>query len=449
MTSNYSQTSNFISEVKTEASSLNLKIVLINSWSDFSGVELAWNRLVENSNAHIYQTHSWLSSWWKHYSNPKSDSLSILIFYHEEEIIGIAPFYIQGDSLFGKTFYRRLCLLGSGNAFNKSFGMFLDDGPSDYLDIIIKPKYEKICSEALSNYLVANSKLFDEIILLNVREDSNIYNHLLPELQQKGLSSKISHADICPYVTTPSSVENFLNEKNQSVKRRLVQSWKAGKEGTIFSVRTVSSHDEYDKSISYLIKLHQNRWNKIGYPGFFANKQYKKFFNDVIIKFFQNNWLWFKTAYDGEHCIAGRLAFRFNDRLYDYLTGFDESTPAAKRRPGLALLIEMIEDGVREKIATVDLLRGNEAYKFEFTSTLIHNYNLRLKLPSTENALLSPILELLKLISFIRFLLHKEIELVKIQHQNKSFPLFIFTYLKFRAPMLIKKLKTVFHKETE
>ncbi|MBI5021917.1 MAG: GNAT family N-acetyltransferase [Ignavibacteriales bacterium] len=433
----------------SEISPSNLKVVLIDKWTDFSDFELEWNKFAENSNAHIYQTHSWLYSWWKNYNNPKNDFLYILIFYHGNEIVGIAPFYVQADSLFGKIFYRRLCLLGGGNAFNKSFGIFLDDGPSDYLDVLIKPQYEKIFSEALSNYLTENSQIYDEISLLNIREDSNTYKHLLPELQRKGLSNKISHADVCPYVTTPPSVEKFLNEKNPSIKRRLSQSWKAGREGTIFSVRSALSHEEYDISISSLIKLHQNRWNKIGYPGFFANKNYKNFFDEVILKFYRNNWLWFKTADDGEHCVAGRLAFRFNNRLYDYLTGFDESTPAAKRRPGLALLIEMVDDGIRENIATIDLLRGDEAYKFEFTSTLTHNYNLRIKLPDSENALQSPFLNLLKFISFIRFLLHKEIELVKIQHQSKKFPLFIFTYLKFRAPMLVKKLKTIFHPETD
>lgn len=443
---NTNDISNLTSNVNNGISDSELKILLVDTWSNFSNLEADWNRLAETSAAHIYQTHTWLSTWWKYYNDQKNDSLFILIFYHRDNIVGIAPFYLQTDSVFGIKFYRRLCLLASGNAFNKSFGIFLDDGPSDYLDIIVKPGYEKSVPDTLSDFLIENSSKFDEINLLNIREDSKINNHLLPALQHKGFEYQISFADVCPYMTTPSSVEKFLNERHQSVKRRLVQSWKAAKEGSIFSIRMVSTTDDYQESISRLIQLHQSRWNKIGYPGFFASNQYRLFFSDIIMQFNRNGWLWFKTAHDGEHCIAGRLAFRFNDRLYDYLTGFDESTPAAKRRPGLALLIEMIDDAVREKIAVIDLLRGNEAYKFEFTNTLIHNSNIRLRLPSQGKAISNYALQILKFISFIRFIFNKEIELFKIQNKNHAFPLSFFYYFRFRSPMLLKKVKNRFLK---
>lgn len=424
--------------------SVNLKIRIVDNEDEFYALQTEWDELVQHSNATIYQTFEWLSCWWKYYNEKKYDDLHCLLFYHNEKLVGIAPLYIRNKYFLGLKFFRRAYFLGGSSVFGLSFGLFFDEGPSDYLDVISLPEYEQTVAESLLLYTQDNQSIINEIVLVNLKVESLVYRNLIPLLRDSSIRWKISEGEECPYIKTPDSLDGFFKSRSSSVRRRLLQSWKEAEEKSLFKLNNPNTIDEILSSFSEIKRLHQVRWNRLGYPGFFGDTRYQFFFNAILFQFSKRGWLWCKTINaSNNNCIAGRLAFRFKDGYYDYLSGIDDLSPEAKRRPGLVILLSMINDAITTNARGVDLLRGDEPYKKDFTLISNRNWNLSIYLNNKDNFFRTIFFDTLLGLKFLNFLVSREIKLFKLQYYHKPFPNFISFYIKIRTRALIKKINFI------
>jgi hypothetical protein len=420
---------------------IELTVKRVSSIEEFSELEPVWDELASISPGTIYQTFEWSFYWWKSYSNKDNYELFILLFYHDKRLVGIAPCFLSKEVFLGFSFVRRLNLLGSGTAFRKSFGLFLDNGVSDYLDVLILPKYESGVAVKFLTYLSEHHNLYDEVQLLNIREKSNIYKYILPITGNYGLHCNLTRADCCPYIKVPATMEEFMHELHDSSRRKLTQARKAAVEGSLFEICSIDSTEDSKQALADVIQLHQIRWNRLGYPGFFSDECYREFFTSVFWAFHSKGWLWFKVARSQSRCIAGRLAFYYKEQYYDYLSGFDDQVPAAKRRPGLALLLGMVKDACSNKVTIVDLLRGEEPYKFEFTADHFWNWNIVLtKSDYKKRKIRYYTKQIITLIKLIPYLILRETKLFELQRRRHRYLMAYVTYFRFRLPHFLHKV---------
>ncbi len=425
----------------------NLRIRVVTNDDEFYNLQNEWDELIQHSNAKIYQTFEWLSMWWKYYKDEKLDRLLCLLFYHNDKLVGIAPLYIRHKYFLGYQFYKRIYFLGGDSSVGVSFGLFFDEGPSDYLDIISLPEYEHHVAEAFLLYIKKNQGLYDQIVLCNLNVCSNIYRNFLPLLQNSSFQWKISEADECPFIRTPNSLEDFFKSRSSSVRRRLQQSWKEVEEKSLFTLDEVKNRTDLKKAFNEIKRLHQNRWNRLGYPGFFGDSRYENFFENVMQLFYTRGWLWCKTTMTGDRCLAGRLAFKYKGEYYDYLSGIDDQAPEMKRRPGLVLLLAMIQDAIAEKALGVDLLRGEEPYKKDFTLDAKSNWNIVITLNTGISRFKSFIIHLLLVLKFLNYLFQRECKIFRVIYANKSFPFSIIFFVNIRTRAFIKKIKQLLNKK--
>lgn len=421
-----------------------LKIKIINTLEELQLIKSDWDKLVEISSATIYQRSCWLFTWWKYYHNPKIDQMLVLLFYNKDNLVGIAPLYIHKDTFLGKVFFKSIHFIGSETLFSKTFGLFNDNSPSDYSDVICSPGFERIVIETLINFLMENKDLYDEIIFTNLNTQSIAYKYLPELLKDKDLKFILKEGEMCPYIQTPRSFEEYLNSRVPSVKRRLTQSWKES--GKLFKIQKSRSYEELKNFLNEIKDLHQTKWNRIGFPGFFGDHRYEKFFNEFIDLCYNDGTIWCAKAHSNNRTIAGRLAFKYKGKFYDYLSGIDDTAPEAKRRPGLVLLMEMINDAITENIPVIDLLRGDESYKKDFTNLYNTNWNMRIY-KSNINLRSIFIINLLVL-KFLQILILREITLFKIWKKIYPLPNSIYEYTLSRIKSLIKKLKYIFKYKT-
>ncbi|HMD14549.1 MAG TPA: GNAT family N-acetyltransferase, partial [Bacteroidota bacterium] len=415
---------------------------VITDLSELQSLSEQWNRLAISSSATIYQTNQWAACWWKHFGNQKGQTLHCLTAFHENKLVGILPLYQERIFLGGSVVRTRMGFIGEGNAYHTSAGMFFDNGPSDYLDIIILPEFETRVCRLFIDYLLDQKLQIDSVDFVNVPEKSILKTLFVPELQQRGIACKTQQADICPYLPLPGSMEEYFHSLSSSVRRRLSQAQRAATEESLYTINGSATLQECEDALHQIIILHQQRWNRVGYPGLFADKRFTAFQFDILRLFHENGWLWCKTANTKGSCIAARLAFQFGNRFYDYLSGFDDATVAAKRRPGLALLLSMIQDGIAQQYATVDFLRGDEQYKFELTEQSRYNWNITIHVsPQKLNSLRSKISDGIRL---GKFLAQREGKLFGVQFRQAGFPRCIVRYIEFRTPRLRRKMKSIF-----
>ena len=416
----------------------NVTCKVITTDSEFDGLKDEWEKLCDESNVHIFQTYEWQRIWWKYFGRDKR--LNLVLFYSGNRLIGVAPFFIDVYTLHNFTIVKRLRLIGSGVTSISTDGKISEYGATDYIDVIILPGYERAVSQKLIEYFRAAHGLYDIVQLEEVSNDSNVIKSLLPGLNENGWKHKVIKGEICPRLCVPDSIDEFMKNLSSKVRYQLTKIYKSMKSNTLFETREVKTENELQKEFGEFVRLHQQRWNRQGHSGAFADKCYRLFLQEVTNAFLKKGWLNFTTAYSDNKCIAVECAFTYKDYTYDYLKAFDDQSPLAKLRPGKALLINAIGNAIDKKMKVVDFLRGGENYKFEIASEWRWTYKVTANNPvRTFNARY----KLFIAVSACRhFTYRTEKEFRIIQAQIKNFGAAGFT--NHYLPMVMQRLKNKF-----
>jgi CelD/BcsL family acetyltransferase involved in cellulose biosynthesis len=418
-----------------------LSLRLITDAGDFPALADAWDRLAEKSpTATIFQSHAWLSLWWKHFSR-RSDRLMIMLFYQNDSLVGAAPFFLRTIRFAGIAAQRQLRLLGSGEVFANTFGLFLDDGPSDYLDILALPGQASRVIAALETAICSGTVSCDRIEMLNIPETSPLRSLFTDPAATHGFARTSTEADICPYLPTPASKEGYLRDLSPNIRRKFSQLSRALTTDKLFRLRSASTRAEAIDILDYLIALHQRRWNRLGYPGLFAKPHFTEFFHDFCGRLFDLGQLWCKVVEDSTSVFGARIAFRSNASYYDYLSGFDDRSPMAKHRPGFALVADMLDEAIANNSREINFLRGNESYKFEFTSAVRRNVNIVLTSARYAASARAILWRCSGCIGFAQTLVRRELGLLRVHYTQHPVHLFFFRYLGFRLPKFSAKVK--------
>lgn len=415
---------------------LSLTVEVVEDVKQFAQLRDEWDEVGRQAPCTVYQTFDWLYQWWEHLGACRDRTLHILLFRHQGLLVGIVPFFLEVHRMFGMPLHKILRPMGCGVFRSGSPRLFFRYSPSDYLDAIVVPAFAQHVAKSLCDYWQAGEVLFDELELSDVPDDSVLLRELVQELDKNKIRWRISKAEVCPRLGVPSSMEAFFKELPSSVRRRLSQAYRAARAGGMFAIRSIDALEELPHALEQLKTLHQGRWNSLGYLGVFTDRQFERFQLEVARAFFARGYLWFKTAETDGHVVAARLGFRFKGTFYDYLTGFDDRSPAANRRPGLALLLLMIEDAIREGARTVDLLRGTERYKLELTSTSTHTWNISVRRTISLRVGISRLLW--KLLSFWKRFV-KEWLIVQVHYRQHGTHAFVPHYVKFRFKRLMNR----------
>jgi len=405
-----------------------------------------WDNVVLNSSrATIYQTFEWLYNWWNYLAAGQPNLLHILLISSSEKLVGIAPLYIHKYSFGGFIIYRQLKLIGSGLNCGASLSNAIEEhGISDYLDIIALDGYEKKVADAVVSYLHDYNNFFDEIDFQNVSEESFISEWLLHRLRRKNFGILITKTDTCPRLQIPCSINIYLESLRASTRRKCRQIQRqAGKYPGIEIIKVEGTN--FLNSVQTLKRLHQSRWNELGHLGLFSDKRFEEFILRTGKIFFDKGWLWFKEVKLNNKIVAVRLAYKFKDKIYDYLSGFDYDHFRASFRPGITLIFSMIEDAVSHNYRTVDFLRGAEEYKYEFSSDECYNYNILILRPDSTSWFRRALFYLVKARIKMMFRIKTESALIKLQMRRRGKIMFLIPYLRFclsRLKIFTAKKKT-------
>lgn len=411
----------------------------------FEDLSIYWRDLEKRANCKVCSSYDWSFTWWQHYGKNAQRSLFIITFWDGTQLVGVAPFY-RGYSTVGNfRLETRLQLIGSGGSPSEQFGFTDDYGISDFLDIIVDRAYQDVVADRLVDLLTPDFTDADVVKFHQAGDDSFIMKYLYPRLQKDFPNVKAEQTDVCPYINLRDygSIKEYIKDQKSNARRRLRQTLRAegeaGEEEYLIEDATVS-WEKIEEAIDNTIELHQDRWNRLGFPGVFYDERFTAFFRDTIKYAFDNGWLWFKQARDEVGVCATRMILYYNDHYYDYISGFDELRPSSKYRPGIGLLVDLVDEAIANNADGVELLRGEEGYKYDFTSESFHNWRITIPLRGRK-------FNLPLLFNYIAAFVYKygtrETRLLNVQRKQKGWAQMLFGYISFRWTTVKLKWKAL------
>jgi CelD/BcsL family acetyltransferase involved in cellulose biosynthesis len=334
--------------------------------SNFEDLEDDWGHLLEKNvlGNNVFLTWEWLSTWWKHFGNDRK--LLLLRVEDDNQVLAIAPLMLSKYKLPGFGSFKKIEFLGAGH--------------SDYHNFIVLER-ENECLTAMMNYLDRNIVDWDWIELKEVPEPTATAGCIdrlsLDSSFKLGIRKRV--CEICPYVSLPDSFSILMKRLGKNARQNLNKYMRRIEEKHKVELRR---YDEarlsVEEAMELFIKLHEKRWASEGLPGAFRSKEdnFRNFHMKVAECFARKGWLglYFLTANDEP--VSVQYTFEYGKKMYYYLAGFD---PAYSQYSVGNLMVRcLLERCITNGFQEYDMMRGDEAYKIQWTSTFRRNLEIRL-----------------------------------------------------------------------
>ena len=333
-----------------------LTVRVVTSLEEFKGLACEWEQLLGTVSGHsFFLTWEWLYYWAKHYLS--GDQLRIILVSDDRErLIGIAPLYLRMTSVYGLISVRELRLLGSETVC------------SSYLDLIVNEQHKPAVLRGLYEYLFGEAcNKWDILTLSEMSTESSTIDEWNGLFDKAGKVGEVVGTSCCPVIRLPDDVETYRAGLGRNRRYTLQRKTKCLQRAGRMQYARITSPRAIDAAFESLVSLHQQRWSTYANGGVFANDVSRRFHREIVQVLSERGHVSLDLLTLDGRPIAAIYGFVYGGTYYFYLPGFD---PAAmpKASPGLLLLHHRIEAAIREGMTIVDLLKGAQPYKLEWST---------------------------------------------------------------------------------
>lgn len=312
----------------------------MDTWEEISG---SWNKVLQQSKSDtIFLTWEWLYTWGKHYLG-KDRSLFILVVYEDNEIKGIAPWYIKSFDD-GPFRLRQIEFLGCPEA------------GSDYMDVFTTEKKEKEIAQLIYHYLFQEiSCKWDIIMLRSIPSHSLFLLNFLQEVKKNKKYYEIQDGSFCPVLLLPRKREELNNGLSQSRRRRIIYDTNVlNREGKV-NYQTFQPTNEAIP-LERFIALYKERWGN-------NKEEFCSFLKEYLIRSSGKKWVNIDILSVNGKDVAGLFLLKYQDTLFMYLMAVDTKYNK-KISVGHVITSLSIENSISNGVLMYDFLKGEEEYKF-------------------------------------------------------------------------------------
>ncbi len=324
-----------------------LNVAVITKNREFEGLRAEWDALLKNSSAdNVFLTFDWMFTWWQVFES-KDKQLSIITARENEDLIAIAPLYIE------RKIFKTLKFMSAGDPLYP-----------DYLNIIIKPGYEEEAVKLIFNKIAELN--WDYINLTDIKNDSEIKELLVKQVIPFAGSVCQRPAAICHIINLPELYCDYFSQRSRKQKLKINNSVNK----LIRNSKKVQYHeyqtDELADAFNQLKELHIKRWAAKGNSHVFKDDCYLSFHNRYINAAIKQSIPRIFSLTIDDKVVAINYLYQYRQSLYYYQSGFDPDY--ALYRPGLLLLNNIIQQAIKERLACFDFLQGEHSYKEDWAN---------------------------------------------------------------------------------
>jgi CelD/BcsL family acetyltransferase involved in cellulose biosynthesis len=167
--------------------------------------------------------------------------------------------------------------------------------------------------------------------------------------------------DVCPRVSLEGGFDAYLERLPGKLRHEMLRKERRlAREAGAYTVR-LSTAATLDADLELFFAMHRS---SEGAKGKFLHQGMAGFFTRLAHSFEQLGALRLSWLEVGDSTLAAVLSFADRDGWRVYNSAFDHSRRALA--PGMVLMSETIRLAAREGALTLDLLRGDEPYKYRF-----------------------------------------------------------------------------------
>lgn len=303
----------------------------------------AWTELAPTP----LQSPDWLLSWWDAFQSANA-RLSVLCITHEDQCIGLAPFFIRDSWVAGKS----IRFLGSGRAC------------TDFQTILSHPGYEQEVADAVADWLLdSNAQVaWESVDLEGSIGTSQTLEFLMQRLRQFGCTTQRRELERTWRLDMDGGWDGFmqrLSKNHRKQNRNLIN--RLDKQDQL-SFRFETQADRIQDALEVCMDLHQKHWTSQGEPGCFSDPRFVQFLQNACQRFAEREQVAISILEIEGHPVASQLFLLDDqDNWFVYQSGRDPAFDEA--RVGRILNLASIRHAGQLGVKSIDYLRGDEVYK--------------------------------------------------------------------------------------
>ena len=335
---------------------MTLKLEIVTDPGRFAAIRQEWHQLWEGSDGYIFQDHDWIAGWLNGVRDRKEIWLQIALAWEGDRLCGAMPCAVHRRS-------GLRMLTWAAQLF------------SDYCDCLVDPTYDKASIIQLLWEGLRQFGGFDLISLQQIRPDAKC-REFLDRLARGG--SRLQFGD---REERCMSIENRWPD-GESFFRSLTKNRRynhnRGKRiltelGGDVCFRVVEPVEDASSIIDEIIRL-KEIWLQATDPNSTQLGCDRIVLRAILDKAWQSGLARIFLLETGGKIAAASINFVYSGRMEAYLTAYD--TFFSRASPGTVLIVEYARWSFDRGLDHVDLLRGDEAFKFRLANaeTLLSSF---------------------------------------------------------------------------
>lgn len=325
-----------------------MKAEIIKSLQELKDVKEEWNNLLEGSISNtIFLTWEWVYPWAECFITEKRELFVICVYDDGDKLVGIAPWYTSKIKV-GPTTIKQISFLGT------------PETASDYLDVFTSKGREREVTNYLHDYLFGKaSKLWDSMKLQDVKSESLFLLNFTQKHLAKGKYLEVDQGSFCPIVLLPNSEEKFLLQISTSRSKRFRQDLRTLKKTDTVEIITYVD-DSIEEALDRFFRLYEEKTEWEG-------SEIHRFMKMYLANKGTRNYLQIDYLHANANCIGGLLHLKYRNTMSLYLMAVDK-VYNPRISVGNLLVGLCIGRAIENQVQIYDFLKGNEEYKFYWTS---------------------------------------------------------------------------------
>jgi CelD/BcsL family acetyltransferase involved in cellulose biosynthesis len=322
-----------------------------------------WRTLIDPAHPGApFRSYPWVSAWWRHAAAGLEPHVLVARERGRGHPVALLPLYLEPTFLGG----RRLRVMAD------------DIVGSDYVGIAARGADEPRAARAFAAHIAA--RRFDDVYVDGLLAGDPLAATLAPLPR-----ATVTPRYLCPRVVTRGSFDAYLaalpDGTGPQWRRR--RRWLERQPG--FAIDTLADPQTVEDGLELLLHLHHARWAEGSEA--IDGERVERFHREALRGLARMGWVRIHVLRVGGEPAAALYGFRHGDRFAFYQAGRDPRWRA--RAVGTVLLGAVIERCFTEGLAEFDFLRGDEAYKSRWSTSIRETVAVRVRGPSVRAAVAS------------------------------------------------------------